>query len=31
VSTHRANILEKLGVASTAELVIYAVRQGMIH
>ncbi|HET7794838.1 MAG TPA: response regulator transcription factor [Rhizobacter sp.] len=31
VSTHRANILEKLGVASTAELVLYAVRQGIIH
>jgi DNA-binding NarL/FixJ family response regulator len=31
VSTHRANILEKLGVSSTAELVLYAVRQGMIH
>ncbi|MCM5678289.1 response regulator transcription factor [Schlegelella sp. S2-27] len=31
VSTHRTNIFEKLGVASTAELVLYAVRQGMIH
>ncbi len=31
VSTHRTNILEKLGVASTAELVLYAVRQGIIH
>jgi DNA-binding NarL/FixJ family response regulator len=31
VSTHRANILEKLGVSSTAELVLYAVRQGLIH
>jgi DNA-binding NarL/FixJ family response regulator len=31
VSTHRTNILEKLGVASTAELVLYAVRQGLIH
>ena len=31
VSTHRANLLEKLGVASTAELVLYAVRNGLIH
>lgn len=31
VSTHRTHLLEKLGVASTAELVLYAVRQGMIH
>lgn len=31
VSTHRTNILEKLGVTSTAELVLYAVRQGIIH
>lgn len=31
VSTHRTNILQKLGVASTAELVLYAVRHGVIH
>ena len=31
ISTHRTNLLEKLGVASTAELVLYAVRQGIIH
>jgi DNA-binding NarL/FixJ family response regulator len=31
VSTHRTHILEKLGVANTAELVLYAVRQGLIH
>ena len=31
VSTHRTNILEKLGVASTAELVLYAVRHGIIQ
>ncbi len=31
VSTHRTHLLEKLGVSSTAELVLYAVRQGMIH
>ena len=30
VSTHRTHVLEKLGVASTAELVLYAVRQGLI-
>ena len=31
VSTHRTHILEKLGITSTAELVLYAVRQGLIH
>jgi DNA-binding NarL/FixJ family response regulator len=31
VSTHRTHVLEKLGVNSTAELVLYAVRQGIIH
>lgn len=31
VSTHRTNILEKLGVGSTAELVLYSVRNGLIH
>ena len=31
VSTHRTHVLEKLGVTSTAELVLYAVRQGLIH
>lgn len=31
VSTHRTHILEKLGVGSTADLVLYAVRQGLIH
>ncbi|HJV59565.1 MAG TPA: response regulator transcription factor [Albitalea sp.] len=31
VSTHRTHVLEKLGVGSTAELVLYAVRQGIIH
>ena len=31
VSTHRTQILDKLGVGSTAELVLYAVRQGLIH
>jgi DNA-binding NarL/FixJ family response regulator len=31
VSTHRTHILDKLGVASTAELVLYAVRHGLIQ
>ena len=31
VSTHRTNILAKLGLNSNAELVLYAVRQGIIH
>jgi len=31
VSTHRTNILAKLGLANNAELVLYAVRQGLIH
>lgn len=30
VSTHRTNLLEKLGLGSTAELVLYAVRNGII-
>jgi DNA-binding NarL/FixJ family response regulator len=30
VETHRARILEKLGVHSAAELVLYAVRRGVI-
>ncbi len=31
VSRHRVNLLEKIGVASTAELVLYAVRHGLVH
>lgn len=31
VSTHRTNLLAKLGLGSTAELVLYAVRQGLVH
>lgn len=31
VSTHRANLLAKLGLGSTAELVLYAVRHGLVH
>lgn len=30
VSTHRGHILDKLGVGSNAELVLYAVRQGLV-
>jgi hypothetical protein len=29
--THRSNILRKLGLHSIAELVLYAVRNGIIH
>lgn len=31
VSAHRTHLLEKLGLSSTAELVLYAVRQGILH
>ena len=31
VSNHRGNLMEKLGLKSTAELVLYAVRQGVIE
>jgi RNA polymerase sigma factor (sigma-70 family) len=31
VETHRARIMEKLGVHSAAEIVFYAVRRGVIH
>lgn len=31
VDTHRGNILEKLGLHSAAELILYAVRKGIIH
>ena len=30
VSTHRGHLLEKLGLSSNAELVLYAVRQGLL-
>jgi DNA-binding NarL/FixJ family response regulator len=30
VETHRAHVLEKLGLHSTAEIVLYAVRKGVI-
>jgi len=31
VSTHRVNLLAKLDLGSTAELVLYAVRNGLVH
>jgi two-component system, NarL family, response regulator NreC len=31
VETHRSHILEKLDVHNTAELVLYAVRRGVIR
>jgi two-component system, NarL family, response regulator NreC len=31
VETHRSNILEKLDLHSTADLILYAVRKGIIH
>ena len=31
VSTHRSHILDKLGLGSNAELVLYAVRQGLLR
>jgi DNA-binding CsgD family transcriptional regulator len=30
VETHRAHILQKLGLRNTAELILYAVRRGII-
>jgi two-component system response regulator NreC len=31
VETHRGNILEKLGLHGTADLILYAVRKGLIR
>jgi two-component system, NarL family, response regulator NreC len=31
VETHRANLMQKLGLHNTAEIVLYAVRKGIIH
>ena len=31
VETHRAHIMEKLNVHSAAEIVLYAVRKGVVH
>ena len=30
VETHRANLMQKAGLRNTAEVVLYAVRKGMI-
>ena len=30
VSVHRANIMDRLGIHKTAELVVYAIRQGLV-
>lgn len=31
VAVHRANLMEALGIHRTAELVVYAVRRGLVH
>jgi DNA-binding NarL/FixJ family response regulator len=31
VSVHRANLMQALGLHRTAELVLYAVRKGLVH
>jgi len=31
VAVHRANIMNALGVHKTAELVVYAIRHGLVH
>ena len=31
VDTHRGNIMEKLGVHNTAELIKYAIRKGIVQ
>jgi len=30
VAVHRANIMERLGIHKTAELVVYAIRNGLV-
>ena len=30
VSVHRANIMESLGIHNTAELVVYAIKNGLV-
>ena len=30
VAVHRANIMQTLGIHNTAELVVYAIRQGLV-
>jgi DNA-binding NarL/FixJ family response regulator len=31
VSVHRANIMERWGIHKTAELVVYAIRNGLVN
>jgi len=31
VSVHRANIMDALGIHKTAELVVYAIRNGLVN
>jgi DNA-binding NarL/FixJ family response regulator len=31
VAVHRANIMNALGIHKTAELVVYAIRNGLVH
>ena len=31
VAVHRANIMETLGIHKTAELVVYAIRNGLVN
>ena len=31
VSVHRANIMDTLGIHKTAELVVYAIRNGLVN
>jgi DNA-binding NarL/FixJ family response regulator len=31
VSVHRANIMDRLGIHKTAELVVYAIRNGLVN
>jgi DNA-binding NarL/FixJ family response regulator len=31
VAVHRANIMNTLGIHKTAELVVYAIRNGLVH
>jgi DNA-binding NarL/FixJ family response regulator len=31
VAVHRANLMDALGIHRTAELVLYAVRKGLVH
>jgi DNA-binding NarL/FixJ family response regulator len=31
IAVHRANIMDALGIHKTAELVVYAIRNGLVH